>query len=392
MKRARLIVPQEYISALEEVLGLQLGDQYIRTREGKKALGAIADSVGELSKGLTQDRDQFLTKHYLKDPLLRKAYALYYTTTNFLKPYIPLKELFAGKEPGSTFRALDLGAGTGAATLGLLHYLRHSGYSGHVEVTLVDAVDQNLSEATRLLNSYVRSLPFTVAISTQTKNIIAGDLQLDAKTDLILMMNTLNEIGDDHDAGLMKMIAGLLTDDGSLMLIEPASRTASRRTLEFRDRAVLDGYTVYAPCTRQSSCPALVKETDWCHTEVDWQRPGFIEYIDDIAGTLRLSLKYTYVIVNRSGETLGKRLDQSQLSRVVSEVFYEKGRTRFILCNDAGRSEHVINKRDISPENAKIKELERYDLVEARNVEVREHDVRITGDSIFRIVLPKSGA
>lgn len=390
--RARLIVPQEYTSALQEVLGIRLDDDYLRTREGKRAIEVIARSVEELSKGLTQERDQFLAKRYLKEPALRKAYALYYTTTNVLKAYIPLKELFTGKEPKDTLRVIDLGAGTGAASLGLLHYLQKTGYAGGVEVTLVDAVGQNLADAAALLQAYSRSLSFSVTVQTVARNIVGEDFAPQAKADLILMMNTLNEIGEEHDRRLFALAADLLAPDGSFVIIEPAARPASRRTLEFRDRAVAEGYTVYAPCTRQSFCPALIDKTNWCHTEIDWQRPKFIEYIDDSAGTLRLSLKYTYVILNKTGETLQQRLDHTGLSRVVSEVFFEKGRTRFILCNTEGRENFILNTRDITPINSDVEELDRYDLVALGGQERREHDIRINRETNFRIVLPKSGA
>jgi ribosomal protein RSM22 (predicted rRNA methylase) len=392
VKRPRLIVPQEYISALEEVLSLRLSDEQVRTREGKKRLDEIAHHVLNLNQGLTTEREEFLLKRYLKDPDIRRAYALYYTTTNLLKPYIPLKELFFEKNLTGPLRVLDLGAGTGAASFGLLYFLQQRVFTAGVDLTLVDAVRENLHDASKLITAYAKSLPFKIALELYPKNILDDELLSGKEFDLILMMNTVNELDEQHASQLLQKLSSLLSPTGSLLVIEPAAREASRRLLSFRDNAVLSSYTVYAPCTRQANCPALINENDWCHTEVDWERPAFVRYIDDLIGTLRLSLKYTYVILNRNGETLSSRLERQELSRVVSDVFKEKGRTRFYLCDPGGRREHIINKRDISNSTKDVKDLERYDLVQISNIEQREHDVRITSVSDFTIVLPKSGA
>ena len=137
-------------------------------------------------------------------------------------------------------------------------------------------------------------------------------------------------------------------------------------------------------------------EDNWCHTEVRWERPHFIKYIDDIAGTLRLSLKYTYAVFLKHDKNLSDLYqparDFTNAGRIVSEVFLEKGRTRLMLCNQEGRREHVMNMRDKTGENREILKAERYDLVVTRDLEVREHDVKVTQASVFNIKSDFSGA
>ena len=377
---------------MEEVLGIPLADDYVRTRKGKKQLDRIAAAVGKLNEGLTSGRAEFLARNYLKDSEIRKAYALYYTTTNMLKPFIPLKELFIKHDLTKPLHALDLGAGTGAATIGLLHFLHRSDFKSEVHIVLVDVVDRNLADASKIIRAYATSLPFTVTIETRVKNITEHGLTFEKEFDLIMMMNTLNELDPAGDNKLLQMFASSLRSDGAIVLIDPAARPSSRRLLEFRDVAVDAKFTVYAPCTRQAGCPALLDEGDWCHTEVSWDRPAFIKYIDDLIGTLRLSLKYSYITINKNGETLHDRLGHQTLSRVVSEVLDEKGRVRFFLCDPSGRGEHFANKRDLSDANADVRQLERYDLIQINNIEHREHDSRITEASTVNIVLPNTGA
>lgn len=392
IKRYRLAPPLEYITALEEVLGVRLDDEFVRTRDGKKYFSEIAQAVSELTKGLTKERDEFLSASYLHNDSIRKAYLLYYTTTNFLKPYIPLQELFHGGLGTADLRVLDLGAGTGAASLGLLYFLEQYGFNGTVELHLVDAVKKNLDEASRMITAYSRKLPFTVVHHEHHGDISTSDLPLKDAFDLLLMMNTLNELQEENDSILLSYLFSLLNHEGSCVLVEPAARPSSRRLLRLRNKAVESGYTVYSPCTRQSTCPALIKEDDWCHTEIEWDRPSIIRSIDDEVGTLRLSLKYSYIILNSNGDTLSHRLGQGHLSRVVSEIFLEKGRIRLNVCSDSGRIEHIMNKRDISLSNKVLEELHRFDLIKMSRIEVREHDNRVTHYSEIDIVLPILGA
>ena len=73
-------------------------------------------------------------------------------------------------------------------------------------------------------------------------------------------------------------------------------------------------------------------------------------------------------------------------------MYLEKGRTRLILCNQEGRREHVMNKRDKAEQNRDIQKASRYDLVVTRDLEVREHDVKVTDKSVFNIKSDFSGA
>jgi ribosomal protein RSM22 (predicted rRNA methylase) len=209
------------------------------------------------------------------------------------------------------------------------------------------------------------------------------------KYDLITMMNVLNEVDESVDTMLIDTLRALLADGGAVIMIEPSTREQSRRALRFRDRLVENGMHIYAPCTRKGNCPALVEEDDWCHTEVRWQRPNFIKAIDDLAGTLRLSLKSTYAVAlsedrNLADVKLGCR-DFLTAGRIVSEVADEKGRVRMTICNDRGKPEYVLNKRDKSETNATVRSAKRYDLVTIEAIEIREHDVKIGGETVFNI-------
>lgn len=394
MKRTKLSVPQNYVSNLERLLGLELSHEALITKKGRKALEPFVQGVSALSSGLTKEKNELIQRKYLREDDIRNAYLLYYTTTNFLKVIQPLHE-WLPYFGGDTLRILDLGCGTGAATWGVLDYLStHEHSIKKVEVTFADYIKENLDICKKLFA--LQEVEFEIHADYHQIDIkddrVVKKVFGEGKYDLIIMMNTLNELPEDGDTERINTFTALLADDGALLIIEPASKPESRRLLSFRDTAIWKKMTVYSPCTHQAKCPALIKADDWCFNEVGWERPEFIRHIDDEVGNVRLSLKYCYIILMKNGTTLHGNLGLSGASRIVSEVFAEKGRTRAVICDREGRGEHVLNKRDKSLNNKLLMDAERFDLVTIKDAEKREHDTRILESSTISVVLPILGA
>lgn len=394
MKRTKLSVPQNYVSNLERLLGLELSHEALISKKGRKALEPFVKGVSALSSGLTKEKHELIERKYLRADDIRDAYLLYYTTTNFLKVIQPISEWLPYFN-GDTLRILDIGCGTGAATWGLLHYLStHEHSIKKVEITFADYIKENLDICKKLFA--LQQVEFEMNADYHQIDIkddrVAKKVFDQAKYDLIIMMNTLNELPEEGDEERINTFTSLLSDDGSLLIIEPASKSESRRLLSFRDTAIWKKMTVYSPCTHQMNCPALIKADDWCFNEVRWERPEFIRYIDDEVGNVRLSLKYGYIILTKNGATLHGNLGLPVASRIVSEVFVEKGRTRALICDENGRGEHILNKRDKSLNNKVFIDTERFDLLALNDIEKREHDTRILESSSVSIVLPILGA
>ena len=394
-------LPTEYTTALEEVLGQSLTRQALEDRRGKEFVRTITSSISQISQGLTKDRSTFLRSKYLSNPALQRAYLLYYTTTNLLKLWPPLRELAASGFFGrsSSVKHLDLGAGTGAAVWGLATYLKHEQRGIQTLSNFsTDVLPQNLRTIGAFNAHFTRHIsPLKIDLRTAQMDL-AGQKPMEGETyDLITLMNVVNEIDEERDAQLISRLTSLIAERGAVIMIEPSTREQSRRALRFRDQMVEAGFHVYAPCCRTNECPALQNEGDWCHTEVRWKRPEFIKAIDDLAGTLRLSLKSTYAIflkedLNLSDFLLSKshqaipHRDFHTAGRIVSERFDEKGRVRMFVCNERGRKEYILNKRDRTPRNKAAMDARRYDLVQIEGIELREHDTKIARESVINIL------
>jgi len=399
MIRNALILPDEYTAALSERLEFDLSAESLATRKGKAYIAQMSDFVSQIGEGLTTKRGEFLASEYLRHKEIRKAYALYYMTTNLLKIDQPLRELSLSKSfPQSTpFRILDLGTGTGAAMWGTLSYFHEKEERVPLEITLTDSLPENLDEAEKFSRQFVKRLSGKPSLNFElfdlrNPELVPEKIRTSGPYHLITLMNVLNELKENNDVNLLGSLISLLDENGSIILIEPATRIESRRLLRFRDMAVTKAMTIFSPCTRQEQCPALISEDDWCHSDVDWERPPFIKAIDDIVGTLRLTLKSTYMVIRKDEMTLGKALQEESLYRIVSERFDEKGRVRAFLCGENGRNEHIINKRDLRDTNRDFQNIRKYDVVKLTRQEPRAHDIRLLQESEFINVLPILGA
>jgi ribosomal protein RSM22 (predicted rRNA methylase) len=244
---------------------------------------------------------------YLAAGRLRRAYVHYYLPVNAEKVARILSELESYAPFPKRLRVLDFGCGPGTASVALL--LRRK----VTELWQVDVVDEALGDAAF----------FARALGVEPRQ--AHEVPPGERFDLILAANVLSET----EAPLEEF----LTEQGHLVVVEPALKGATRRLMQWRDRLAARGYRIAAPCLRSTPCPMLEREDLWCHMDVAWPRPAGIAEVDRRVGLQKESLKYSYVVVTRGGPTLA---DLGGTQRVVSNLHKEKGKAWTMLCGRGG--------------------------------------------------------
>jgi ribosomal protein RSM22 (predicted rRNA methylase) len=308
--------------------------------------------------------------------------------------------------PDRRLRVLDIGAGLGATTWGLVRALERSGGHGAVEATWLDADAQALQLGTAILQARsrasagragavelrTRTLARPLAAGSVTRSLSqdvgVGD---DGKFDVILVGQVLSELdvggsADGRVAQHARMLHELLemftTEGGAVVVIEPALRDRSRHLHRVRDALTVLGARIFAPCLHAAPCPALLRDSDWCHEDLKVNLPAWLVPVARAAGLRHEGLTFSYVVLRRAGEP-SEREDHGALVdsvlapkgaarlRVVSDTFRTKGKREVFLCGEFAREGGLVPARervtrldrDATGANASWEELTRGDLL-----------------------------
>src|SRR5215472_6890137 len=209
-------------------------------------------------------------------------------------------------EEGRPLRVLDLGAGLGATTWGAVRALEAAGARGSVEVTWVDDDAAALEVALSIAKGREGRASITVQPRTREGDARAG---VSGRFDLVLLGQVLSELDPGardkaaaHTAWLGKLLASSLEPQGSLVIVEPALRDRTRHLHAVRDALLAGGEAhVFAPCLHADRCPALTREGDWCHEDLDVDLPPWLVPVARAAGLRWQRLTFSYLVLRRDG-------------------------------------------------------------------------------------------
>lgn len=242
---------------------------------------------------------------------------------------------------GRPLRVLDLGAGLGASTFGVVRALGASGARGTVEATCVD-VD---AEALRVAESLAENPPPSGAVHLALHTHVHG-LPFEAKGtfDLVLLGQVLSELHRDappearaqlHAEYIQRTLDRHVDAEGSLVVIEPALRRRTRHLHRVRELLMTsEAVTLFAPCLHRAACPMLAREEDWCHEDLPVDLPSWRVPLARAAGLRFQGLTFSYLVLRKDGRTLGGCLGGEGMARVVSQPRVSKGKRELFLCGE----------------------------------------------------------
>jgi ribosomal protein RSM22 (predicted rRNA methylase) len=314
-------------------------------------LREVASGVRSLSQGLTRARE-LAGARYMDDPKLLGAYLLFYWPVSYAQARHALQEL-----SGRPRSVLDLGSGPGPVAFACLD-------AGAIEVTAADRSSGALSLARALAAEAGESL------ATRVWNASSGELPAEGGFDLVVMSHLVNELwpgapdAAPRRASVIERALAHVRPNGSLLIVEPALRETSREILAARDLLIESGYAVRSPCLFQGPCPALVRESDWCHAERPWEAPPLVQAIARAAGLHKEALKMTYLLLAPAGESGMPQPPGTY--RIVSEPLSSKGRLRYIGCGPEGRTGLALQEKHLTQANSDFARLARGDVISVR--------------------------
>ena len=269
-------------------------------------------------------------------------------------------------------RVLDLGAGMGASTWGIARALEAAGKRGTVHATWVDTDRRALDVGMALASRREGRSPIALRVDAQQGSLTQlGPL---GTFDVVMASGLLSEldVGMDgptrvqrHAALVSNLLEHGTQPHGAVVLVEPALRDRTRHLHAVRDALLALGEleggreappasmgelergreappssmarTVFAPCLHTGTCPALVRESDWCHEDLRIDLPTWLVPVARAAGLRHEGLTFAYLILRRDGIRLVDALASAgpcTRARVVSESMRTKGKREAFLCGE----------------------------------------------------------
>jgi ribosomal protein RSM22 (predicted rRNA methylase) len=387
-----------------------------RTVVGDAQLGtsALVDAIRDRSARYTSDRAKLAKPASPKADLAARA--VFFTITDAPKMAIPIAELASRDALPATrpLRVVDLGAGCGAMSLGLIAALDahragsfELGASNDARPSLaITAIDRD-REALGIATSAIRGLASTstsptstsptstITITTRVEDATSANLPA---CDVVLMGTLLNELATDAARlALVERALAAISDDGAVIIIEPALRDTTRALHVLRDALIARGNAhVFAPCTRQSApCPALADPTDWCHEHRGLGvAPRLPPRTHELARLTHLrddGLKFSYLVLRKHSRTLSEDPDAW---RIVGSPWQQKGKLEVLACGNAGRVTLRLLKRNRAADNRAIEGLAKGHVVrvvktDMPHAEIGAARIEITDDTRVDVVFPR---
>ena len=288
----------------------------------------------------------------------------------------------AGLLSKARLKVLDLGAGIGAMTWGLAHTLAEtSTASRSIDAVLCDADAEALAIAKAVAEERTNVADVSVQIRTDRQIAPFSPSLVGAPFDIIFAGQLLSELDLDVEPAdrvkkhvrLVRSWLESIHDDGALVIVEPALRNRTRHLHLLRD-ALLEAKaaTIFAPCLHAASCPALVREDDWCAENRAIDLPPWLAPIARAANLRWEGSTYSYLVLRKDEASLARLTKPYDARfRVVSDPIVTKGKSEIFLCGvmrteageTPGRFRVTRLDRHETPENRAWDEIARGDLV-----------------------------
>jgi len=265
--------------------------------------------------------------------------------------------------PDHTLRIVDLGAGLGTMTWGVVRALvkvaAGTDETVRVEALLVDEDAEALKAAESIAREASSLVPEGPALSVRTRTErIAVGMKL-PEADVVILGQVLSELdvgmaleerAAKHAALIADLLERVVAPDGALVVIEPALRDRTRHLHAVRDLLALRGTTIFAPCLHASGCPMLTTMGDWCHEDLGVDLPAWVVPLARAAGLRWQGLTFSHLVLRRDAQRLVDQVLDTKAQqepagegapprvhlRVVSELMRTKGKAEVFGCTSGG--------------------------------------------------------
>ncbi len=333
-----------------------------------ESTSALLAAVEDRSRRYTSERETLARPSNAQADLAARA--LFFTVADASKIQVPLAELMAAQRldgaAAEPLRVLDIGAGCGAMSLGLLDAWARCGYQRALHFTLLERDAAALALASAALVQTGQALGVVVTVAANHCDLTASTWMRGLLPfDLIVAGTVLNELAEVQQLSLVSAAMQLVLATGHMIIIEPALRETSRGLHRLRDALLGRGAVrVLAPCVRGAApCPALAQDNDWCHEERLTALPSRAAEIARLTHLRDAGLKFAYLTLARSDAAIVPAAIAGEKFRIVRQPRGLKGREELLGCGDAGWVPLRLLRRNRNQANQVVQDTHRGDVL-----------------------------
>lgn len=316
------------------------------------------------------------------------ARMMFFTLADMPKAYVMAAEAdtLRGLPRKPKLKVLDLGVGYGAQSLGLFSYLFRDGHASRIQLDAVDKDADGLEAFEQVLElAQYTQLLGEIVLNSWRMDLNQGFLPRD-RYDIIMIGSTLCELQPAAQYPLLTNLLAALSDSGVLCVLEPALKSTARNLHQLRDTLLSEqGGRVLSPCTRQTNCPCLDNDRDWCHESRQIVLPPRARQLAVSTGLRMHDVKWSYMTVMRSQNDNEKYADAW---RIVSDLMKLKGKQEIFVCGNSGRLRAILQKRDKSAANKSFKKLRRGQLARIAHTRIKDDVLELCRESAVAIEEP----
>lgn len=359
----------------------------------RRHFGERVERRAELGRMVREVSDLYLAERskagrpVAADPDYLPARLTFFSVADLAKVIYPLAEL-AGERglAESHLDVLDVGAGCGSMSLGLLGFLASRGWSGSVRIDALDADAEALALFREVAAEWQsRHDRVTLELSLAVHDLERPLPPPPRRYGLVLCGNLLNELASARAPTLATELLRRLSPEGHLILLEPALRPTSRSLQKLRDELLARGEaTVLAPCPRSGPCPALLDPSDWCHESRVWLPPPELRQLCAATRLRRRDLRWSYLTLCAGPTPPPVQSTRDGAYRVVSDPLPSKGKLELFLCGETGRLRATLLSRHRSPSNEPFRRLARGHLAWIEGGTLADGELRLDADTRVR--------
>lgn len=220
---------------------------------------------------------------------------------------------------------LDLGAGTGAASLAALQH-----FSSLQSLVLVEQDIEALSFAQNQLSPFIP----THQIAFEAMNL--HHYRFEKTADLVILSYVLNELSLPDQHNIFQQL--LNTANPNLLILMPGTPLCFQQLLNLRQQAIEAGWFIIAPCPHHQKCPMAVTPNDWCHFKVRLPRSS-AHRISKQATLNFEDEKFCYLLISKTPNA-------RQGGRIVKNPLHRSGHSVFDVCEAGDIKRHIISRKD----------------------------------------------